>query len=99
MAVLTAAEALALSNQANTLTASQFEQQFPTIVSGIAAATAAGRYSIDISLTQNEYDRVRLFLTNEPQSNSTVRYTVRTNRDGAASIDSRSTRISWELRP
>lgn len=99
MTVLTAAEALALSNQANTLTAQQFEQQFPTIVTGIAAATASGKYSIDISLTQQELDRVRLFLTSSPQSNSTVRYTVRSNRDGAQLAEARSTRISWESTP
>lgn len=99
MTVLTAAQALALSNQANTLTAAQFEQQFPTLVSSIAAATAAGRYSVTISLTQTEYDRVRLFLTTAPQSNDTVRYTVSTNRDGAIVTDTRPTRISWAVVP
>jgi hypothetical protein len=99
MAVLTAQQALTLSNTANTLSDADFQQQFPTLVNSLAAATASGKYTVEISLTQNEFDRVRLFLTSEPRSDNTVRYTVRSNRDGAGADQARTTRISWERRP
>jgi hypothetical protein len=99
MAVLTAQQALTLSNTANTLTDAQFQQQFPTLVNSIATATASGKYTVEISLNQSEFDRVRLFLTSEPRSDKTVRYTVRSNRDGAQLAEARLTRISWERLP
>jgi hypothetical protein len=99
MTVITAQQALTLSNTANTLTDAQFTQQFPTVINSLATAVAQGKYSIDVTLTQAEFDRVRLFLTTSPRSDSTVRYTVRSNRDGAALTEARSTRISWEALP
>lgn len=88
MTVATAEATLAATRTALTLTDAAFELAYSSVRVAIETAQNTGYYTTTVTLNLLDYNKVSLYLEE-------LGYTLTTNRDGAASIDTRPVTISW----
>jgi hypothetical protein len=87
---ITQETALAASNLALAMTDQEFNTAYSTVVANIVTSTAQGFYRTQVELAELAYNQVRLYLGERG-------YRVVSNRDGAASSDTRTVTITWNL--